>query len=315
MRPVESHLPMPVPDLPPELHVLERGWLSANNILFVDGDQTLMVDSGYCTHAAQTVSLVGAVLGRRPLDVLVNTHLHSDHCGGNAALQAHYPDLVTLIPPGQAAHVSPWDPVALTYVPTGQLCPPFRFDKALVPGAQIRFGANDWEIHSAAGHDPHSVVFFEPVTRTLISADALWEKGFGVVFPELEGEDAFAEVAATLDMIARLNPKVVIPGHGRVFTYAPDILAYAYQRLDAFTQNPLKHARHAVKVLLKFKLLEVQQQPLDQFMHWAAATPYFCQIRARFFADIPVRSWLEQLCEELVAGGVAARDGHFILNA
>jgi hypothetical protein len=32
----------------------------------------------------------------------------------------------------------------------------------------------------------------------LISADALWENGFGVVFPELEGDDAFAIVAATL---------------------------------------------------------------------------------------------------------------------
>ena len=38
----------------------------------------------------------------RPLDLLLNTHLHSDHCGGNAALQARHPGVRTLIPPGQA---------------------------------------------------------------------------------------------------------------------------------------------------------------------------------------------------------------------
>ncbi len=66
--------------------MLERGWLSANNIVLMGPDGTALVDSGYHTHAAQTVALVGHALAGRPLDRLVNTHLHSDHCGGNAAL-------------------------------------------------------------------------------------------------------------------------------------------------------------------------------------------------------------------------------------
>ena len=45
--------------LPESLLVLERGWLSANNILCFDGDRATLVDSGYVTHAAQTVDLVG----------------------------------------------------------------------------------------------------------------------------------------------------------------------------------------------------------------------------------------------------------------
>lgn len=306
---------MTAPDLPPGLHVFERGWLSANNILFTDGDETLLVDSGYCTHAAQTLSLLEGALGERPLDFLVNTHLHSDHCGGNAALQARYPLLKTLIPPGHAAQVAQWDPVALTYLPTGQLCPQFRFDETLKPGTQMRFGARYWQVHAAAGHDPHSLVFFEPASKVLISADALWENGFGVVFPELEGADAFAEVAATLDMIEQLSPKTVIPGHGRVFAYSPDVLARARQRLESFIRDPRKHARHAVKVLLKFKLLETQRQSFDQFVRWAIATPYFTQIRERFFEDAPIRPWIEELCAELIAAGVARKEGTYILNA
>lgn len=273
-----------------------------------------MVDSGYCTHAAQTVSLVKSCLGARPLEVLVNTHLHSDHCGGNAALQGRYPDLLTLIPPGHATHVSDWDPIALTYLPTGQSCPSFTFTDTLVPGERIQFGSTWWEIHASQGHDPHSVIFFEPVARVLISADALWENGFGVVFPELEGLNAFAEVAATLELIERLNPETVIPGHGRVFSYSPQILLLAHQRLNAFVNSPTKHAAHAAKVLLKFKLLEVQKQLLEDFAHWAQTTPYLGRIQVKFFPEVTLSGWIEQLCIELIEVNVARREGPYILN-
>lgn len=306
---------MPAPDLPAGMHVFERGWLSANNILFAGGDETLLVDSGYCTHSPQTLSLIESVLGSQSLDRLVNTHLHSDHCGGNAALQARYANLHTLIPPGHANRVADWDPVALTYLPTGQLCPQFSFTRTIRPGDSMQFGAEAWQVHAAPGHDPHSLIFFEPMRRLLISADALWENGFGVVFPELEGADAFSEVAATLDLIERLNPKTVIPGHGRVFTYSPEVLSRARQRLDSFVRNPPKHARHAAKVLLKFKLLETQRQDYDEFAQWAFETPYFMQIKSKFFSDIPLRTWIEQLSGELVTAGAAKREAAYIANA
>lgn len=300
--------------LPKGICVLERGWLSANNILFTGGDQTVMIDSGYCTHSEQTVVLVEDVLGEMPLDILINTHLHSDHCGGNAALQARYPEVKTLIPPGQAAEVASWDPVALTYLPTGQLCPQFRFTETLRPGTHMTFGSAKWEVHAAPGHDPHSLIFFEPIEKILITADALWENGFGVVFPELDGEDAFPEVAATLDVIESLHPLTVIPGHGKVFAYSPEILALARKRLDAFDKDPKRHAQHAAKVLLKFKLLEVQRQTVEDFLHWALATPYLVRIHKLFFANVPESAWITDLCEELIRVKVMGRDGEHIFN-
>ena len=73
------------------LIVLERGWLSSNNILFAaPAHAPALVDSGYWSHGAQTVALVESVLQGRRLERIVNTHLHSDHCGGNAALQQAY---------------------------------------------------------------------------------------------------------------------------------------------------------------------------------------------------------------------------------
>lgn len=301
--------------LPPGVAVFERGWLSSNNILFLGAESASLADSGYGTHAEQTVELVGAGLLGRPLDQLLNTHLHSDHCGGNAALQAAYPELLTWIPPGQAHFVANWDSAGLSYDPTGQFCPRFGFTGVLKPGSEVRLADISWEIHAAPGHDPHSLILFQPQSRTLISADALWENGFGVVFPELDGDDAFGELASTLDLIEYLNPRTIIPGHGRVFAYRPEVLATARQRLEAFVTSPARHAHHAAKVLLKFKLLEQQKLRFSDFQEWARNTSHFQQIRKRFFPEVSFEDWVEQLTAELVRAAVARRDGDLILNA
>jgi glyoxylase-like metal-dependent hydrolase (beta-lactamase superfamily II) len=296
--------------------VLERGWLSANGILFhAEGTPTALVDSGYCTHAPQTVALVDAALGGRPLERLLNTHLHSDHCGGNAALQQRYPALSTAIPPGEAEAVRAWDENALSYAATGQECPRFVFDTLLRPGSETALGGRAWQVHAAPGHDTHSVVLFEPRSRTLLSADALWANGFGVVFPELDGADAFGEVAATLDLIESLDPATVVPGHGPVFTDVAGALAAARSRLDGFVEEPARHALHAAKVLLKFKLLEWQRQHIATLLDWVAATPCMRGLHARHGGGLPLGAWAGALVADLERLGAARREGLTIADA
>lgn len=301
--------------LPAGVTVLERGWLSSNNVVIRGRGDVSVVDSGYWSHAEQTVGLIERAAGGLPVRTLVNTHLHSDHCGGNAALQARWTCLRTLIPPGQAAAVRRWDEAALSYLPTGQHCPRFSFEATLQPGTAIVLGASEWQVHSAPGHDQHSVVLFEPASRTLISADALWEDGFGVVFQELEGEDAFDEVAATLDVIESLRPSVVVPGHGSVFVDVAGALARARGRLEAFQANPERHAVHAAKVLLKFKLLELQSAPLPEFVAWAESTAYFRLVWCRWFAAASEREWLTALLQDLARSGAARIEDGVITNA
>ena len=292
--------------LPKGVIVFERGWLSANNVLLLGEGPTALVDSGYCTHSAQTVALVvGALQGQR-LEWLLNTHLHSDHCGGNAAIQASFPEVKTLVPPGQFEAVRQWDPVALTYEPTGQLCPRFEASGALRPGEEVHLGDFLWQVHAAPGHDPHSVVLFEPSSRTLISADALWANGFGVVFPELEGEAAFDEVGRTLDVIEGLSPSTVIPGHGAVFTDVGSALLEARRRLDGFLRDPTRHARHAARVLLKFKLLELQEISDQALTAWIASTPYFRTIHGQWFQGEPLDRWAGGLIPDLIRSDAAS---------
>lgn len=285
--------------LPRGLLVLERGWLSSNNVVIRGTESVSVVDTGYWTHASQTVELVDRAAESMPVTCIINTHLHSDHCGGNAALQQRYPWARTLIPPGLAQAVRDWDPVALTYEPTGQYCPQFRMDDILPPGTTVQMGDQDWEVHAAPGHDPHSIILFEPRSRTLISADALWENGFGIVFPELEGDSAFDDVARVFDLIERLNVALVIPGHGPVFTDVTAALERARHRLDAYLARPARHASHAAKVLLKFKMLELQQVGRADFLKWAVSTPYLEMVHERWFRNETMEAWILGLLQSL----------------
>ena len=300
--------------LPKGLTVFERGWLSSNNILIMGEAATALVDTGYCTHQDQTLELVKAKLKGKALDYLVNTHLHSDHCGGNAILQKHYPQAITYIPEPYADAVTNWDEKKLSFASTGQLCFPFSFNQVLLTGQEIQLGDLTWQIHAAPGHDPDSVILFEPQSRCLISADALWQHGFGVVFPELVNTPAFELVGQTLDLIEKLNPLVVIPGHGQVFSDVSDALARARERLAVFQKFPIKHTSHAAKVLLKFKLMELKKIAIAEFIEWAIQTQLIQTIMVQATADKKPTELVNEFLAQLNKANVIRIDDSFIYD-
>ena len=300
--------------LPADMHFIERGWLSSNSLLLIGQDDTVLIDSGYHSHAEQTVALVRHALHGRTLTTLFNTHLHSDHCGGNAAIQSTWRNVKTRIPPGCSDAVRNWDEVALTYKPTGQSCPRFAFDDVLQPGTHISAGGRVWDIHAAPGHDPDSVLLFQSDTGVLVSADALWEHGFGVVFPEIYEAPGFADVARTLDLIEQLQPRIIVPGHGRIFTDLSGALARARERLSVFTDTPIKHASHAAKVLIKFHLMAIQGCPVESLLDWTQDSGYLNTLHRVHFHSQPIREWASGLMESLVRSGVLARQDEWIVN-
>jgi glyoxylase-like metal-dependent hydrolase (beta-lactamase superfamily II) len=299
-------------DLPPSMQVFERGWLSSNNILFTGASAATLIDSGYLTHSAQTLALVEHALAGRALERLINTHLHSDHCGGNAALQARYA-CSTLIPAAEADKVRAWDEQALSFKATGQQCARFGFDATLVSGDKLELGDQEWQALGAPGHDPHSLMFYCASEGLLISADALWQNGFGVIFPELEGESGFAEAGATLDLIDSLDVRLVIPGHGAPFTDVKPALQRAFSRLDYLRADPVRNADNAIKVMLKFLLLERQQLVLADLPAWFAGNPVIEGARLRYL-DKSAAELVEWAVQSLVRAGAARRDGPMLVN-
>ena len=311
------------------LTVFERGWLSSNNVLLhgSDGEAAVLVDSSHTLHGEQTVALLRQALAGQavqtgqtdPADLklatLLNTHLHSDHCGGNAAVQRAFGCRI-VVPPGEHAAALAWDEDALSYRATGQICERFVPDACVAPGQTLAVGARRWQALAAPGHDPHSLILFDDAAGVLISADALWANGFGVVFPELDGEQAFEDVGRTLDLIESLHARCVIPGHGPPFSDIAGALQRARQRLAGFIADPARHARHAVRVLVKYHLLEVQRQPWPDFQRWFAAAPLCAAVWQRLGRpEGTLAAFAERSVHDLVGSGALSLREGWVLNA
>ncbi|MFM2029245.1 MAG: hypothetical protein RL517_436 [Pseudomonadota bacterium] len=300
--------------LPPGIEIFERGWLSANNIFLFGEQDVSLVDSGYCSHQQFTLDLVLHAMRRHGLSTLnkvVNTHLHSDHCGGNAALSKEF-DCKILIPAAEADAVHDWDEDLLSYRNLGQECPRFAHHGVLIPGQEILLGPYHWQILAAPGHDNHSIMLYQEQHQILISADALWEEGFGVIFPELWGDGGFEEVAQTLELIEQLPVSLVIPGHGRPFTDVQKSIEIAKSRLDYLSSDSDRNARHGAKVLLKYKLLEWRSANIHQVQEWIANTPALGNVRQQLKMNtLDFQEWLMQA---LVKSNAATLEGEKFVN-
>jgi len=250
--------------------------LNCNQVVLLEKGENVLIDSGYCTHREQTLELLAGPLGLdgEPLERLINTHCHTDHMGGNAAVASAHGCRIT-IPAGEAKNVDPWTGETGSTGLFDHKADPFRFDDTLAPGDRFDAGGFEWHVHAAPGHDMEALMFFEPRHRLLVSGDALWENGMGIVWPQ-EGANPYIEASLeTLARIERLDPAVVIPGHGAPFPDVAVSLANVRSRLAAFAADPAKNARHLMKVLFVFALLEREAMPVAQVASYISQVPCY----------------------------------------
>jgi len=299
--------------LPSQLHVFVRDWLSGNNILLRGEHGNVLIDTGYEKHVPLTLALVASRVGLDGdvLSLVVNTHCHSDHMGGNAALQRAYGCRIA-VPVGEALLVDAWDTHALLIDEAGQRAERFRADELLHAGTTASWGGLEWQLLAAPGHDMGALVFYEPRHRILVSGDALWEDGFGFVMPREIDPSALPATRATLDMIAALDVATVIPGHGEPFADCRAALDRAYRRLAALEADSARGARHAAKVLLMFNLLDRERIPLATLPAHVERTRLLRDFNDRYFHRSPAdyAAWLvDELCR---AGAAAIVDGELV---
>lgn len=304
---------MSIGQLPPQLHVFVRDWLSSNNILLKSRDGHVLIDSGYQRHVPLTLALLASErgLGASPLSFLVNTHCHSDHAGGNAAIVERYGCPVA-VPAAEAPLVERWDGKALLYEYCDHRIERFAVDHVLPANTTHVWGDLEWQALAAPGHDMGALVFYNAEYRILVSGDALWERGFGFVMPPEIDPSAMPATRATLAMLSTLDIRVVIPGHGEPFTDVAAALDRAQARFAAFASDSLRTARHALKVNLMFSLLDKERLALAEMPAYVERVGLYHDFNALFFR-LPPNEFAELLIGELERVGAARRaDGWLV---
>ena len=246
-----------------------------------------------------------------PLAKLVNTHCHSDHMGGNAALRRAYGCPIA-IPAGEAPLIEAWDERTLLLGYADQRAERFAADEILQPGSTLVWGDLEWRAIAAPGHDMGALVFFNDEHRILISGDALWENGYGFVMPPDLDPRALPATRATLEMIAGLGVRCVVPGHGEPFAEVNAALERAFRRTAAFEAEPLRMARHALKVVLVFSLLDRERMPLASLPGYVERVGIYREFNALLF-QVAARNACRTAGERpRTAGAVRREDGDLV---
>lgn len=300
---------MSAPRLPSPVRVIVRDWLNANQVLFPDGETTL-VDTGYGDCLEQTLALLEPELGGRRVGRIVNTHGHSDHIGGNAAMKRRWGCRIS-VPEGEAPLFAAWDTRALWLDYADQRAERFVHDDVIAAGAVVEMGGISWQALAAPGHDMDALLFYAPEERVLISGDALWQNGFGVVMPS-EGQERLKAARATLEMIASLDVRATIPGHGAPFADTAAALEIAFQRVEAFAADPLRMAKNCVRVMLMYALLHRRRMKLAALPDYVQRIDVHREYNETYF-QLPPARFAEMLAGDLTRAGAARIEDGWLL--
>jgi glyoxylase-like metal-dependent hydrolase (beta-lactamase superfamily II) len=220
-------------DLPAWVHWQQRPFPDAN-LLLLPGGEPALVDSGFVGHAHETAEWVAA--NTSSLRLVVNTHWHADHVGGNALLQSHGAEIAASRPDTDA--VNRRDPGCCVAEYLDQPVPAYSVDKTLADGELLTLGDRQWQVVATPGHTAGHLCLWQPDERLLVVGDALSDYDVGWVNTALDGPDATATALASLQRLVGLEPRVLLTAHGPIPADTGAALATAVRRSQRLVDDP-----------------------------------------------------------------------------
>jgi glyoxylase-like metal-dependent hydrolase (beta-lactamase superfamily II) len=151
--------------------------------------------------------LKAAQIDPKSIKMVVNTHTHYDHVGGNG----YFLNAKTAMHEADAPALEKAD---------AEMCMVDYFDGKLKPrsvdtklrgGEKLSIGGYNFEVLHTPGHTPGSICLYDAAKKLLISGDMVFADGIGRI--DVPGSDPEA-MEASLAALAKLKVDKLLPGHG-----------------------------------------------------------------------------------------------------
>ena len=197
--------PLAFKQLKDDLWVIEgtsAGASDAGNIaVLVTSEGVILVDDRFAQDFPEVMSAVRKITPL-PVKYVLNTHHHGDHTGGNAQM---LPNTEILIQANARKHMLDSNmpgPPRITFTQEASV---------FLGGKEVR------AVYSGRGHTDGDVAVFIPHDRAVHMGDLMAGTN-GVTNPVMDYTSGASLKAwpATLDGALKLDPEIVIPGHGAV---------------------------------------------------------------------------------------------------
>lgn len=197
-----------------------------NSVYILDTDRPALVETGIGTETDLVLDAL-AELGIEPADLsyILLTHVHLDHAGGAGSLAAVCPEATVCVHEVGARHIV--DPDRLWQGTKAVVGDQIQYyaEPEPVPGARVTeledgdgidLGDRTLEVHHAPGHAPHQVVFYDPVSDGVFTADAAgnYTSGLDELHLETAPPDFDLELCLdTIESIRAMDPGTLYYSH------------------------------------------------------------------------------------------------------
>lgn len=249
----QGELKLSSTEVVPGMYVLssaDEQFVGGAMALLTGDDGLILVDGGI---EQVTDVLLGAIEGiaGEPVDFVINTHVHGDHTGSNAALHDQGATIV--------AHENIRGRLMADDSPVAAL-PQITYEQGVTLHLN---GFTTDVVHVASAHtDGDSIVVF-PGVNVIHAGDVLFNRIFPFIDMDSGGSvDGYLAAMSTIVALAD-NETTVIAGHGEPLASRADVQA---------AQNMIVETRGLVKPLVESGMSEddvVAANPLSDYEGWS----------------------------------------------
>jgi glyoxylase-like metal-dependent hydrolase (beta-lactamase superfamily II) len=268
---------MPPVEIIKDLFFIERGFLNGNHFVF-RSKNPILIDTAYIADFAETAELI-AQLGVNLPDVqlIISTHCHCDHIGGNKRIQAQSGCDIALHKIGKH-FIDTRDDWATWWKYYNQAADFFDCTVALNDGDDITIGPYEFNVIHTPGHAAEGIVLYNRKEKLLISSDTLWKNDMAVMTLRIEGSAALFHMLESLEKLEALDVQMVYPGHGPPFQDMQKAISKTRKRLNHFLNHGDQIGLDLLKKLMIYTLMMRKTVDNDSFFddlmqtHWYPET-------------------------------------------
>jgi len=291
-----------------DLFFIERGYLNSNHFVY-RSEQPVLIDTGYISDFAITERLIediGVKLAQTRL--IINTHTHCDHIGGNSIIQDRSGCDIALHKVGKyfmdtGDDWSPW------WRYFGQEAGFFACTIALDDGDLISVGPYEFQVLHTPGHASDGIVLYNRKEKVLISGDALWEDDIPTITMRVEGSTCLFDLLSSFEKLESLDVEIVYPGHGRPFSDFKEAISKSKAKARDFLNHREKTGDSLLKKITIYTLLMHRQVDEETFFDHLMGTHWFKETIDFFFKSEYRQTYEEVMRNFLRRDIVRRKDG------
>lgn len=289
----------------------ERKNPSANMVLIKD-QRPILIDTGFGSDVRETEQFVReAGVSPESLQLVVNTHYHSDHVGGNFYFQQNYGIRIAAYK-WDADLINTRDPEACSSEWLDQPVEPYRVDARLSDNEEIHTGDRTLKVLHTPGHTLGHISLYDPEEEILICGDLFHKNDIGWLNVFREGVASIQRSMESLDRLAKLQIKHGYSGHGPYIADPAASIDAARRRFERWFKNPEKVSWHACKRIFSFALIMKDGLSEEEVDTYLLRCGWF-QDFARYAFQCQPEEFIPDLLEEMIRSGAASWHHHYLI--